>query len=328
MLNQTQDTKDVNTTEVMTFANTEHGAALPTVMAKSPLDWPVEMFTQALDRREINRKALLKWIESNLQHGVDYGQIHVVGKDKCQYAKKGRQQDCPNKYHWSKPSLWKPGAEKICGMMGIIPRFPNLDEYEKAVLQGEDIKVIILKCELHTPSGFIAAEGSGARRVDQDKGDINKSLKMAEKSAHIDATLRIVGLSEIFTQDLEDMLKDKHDIQPGANNVNQSPRPNPSERDSGNGDRDSRGQQTNAQRHGNNYSDEDNQRSENNGNNSGYSDSKRITSKQFKYILTLSLERGISKKELNKHCLKAFGVSVDYLSRADASSLIENLLNQ
>jgi hypothetical protein len=179
MLNQTQDTKNVNTTEVMTLANTEHGAALPTVMAKSPLDWPVEMFTQALDRREINRKALLKWIENNLQHGVDYGQIHVVGKDKCQYAKKGRQQDCPNKYHWSKPSLWKPGAEKICGMMGIIPRFPNLDEYGKAVLQGGDIKVIILKCELHTPSGFIAAEGSGARRVDQDKGDINKSLKMA-----------------------------------------------------------------------------------------------------------------------------------------------------
>lgn len=28
---------------------------------------------------------------------------------------------------------------------------------------------------------------------------------MAEKSAHIDATLRMAGLSEVFTQDLEDM---------------------------------------------------------------------------------------------------------------------------
>jgi hypothetical protein len=323
MLNQTPETRKINTAEVILPSDKEQmsNAILPSVMPKSPLDWPVEMFTQALDRREINRKALLKWIESNLQHGVDYGQIHVVGKDKCQYAKKGRQQDCTNKYHWSKPSLWKPGAEKICGMMGIIPRFPNLDEYEKAVLQGRDIKVIILKCELHTPSGFIAAEGSGARRVDQDKGDINKSLKMAEKSAHIDATLRIVGLSEIFTQDLEDMLKDKHDIQPGANNVNQNPRSNPSERDNGNGDRDSSGQQTNAQMHGNNHPDEDN------GNNNGYSDSKRITAKQHKYILNLSLERGISKKGVNNHCLKAFGVSVDYLSRADASSLIDQMLN-
>jgi hypothetical protein len=320
MLNQTPETRKINTAEVILPSDKEQmsNAILPSVMPKSPLDWPVEMFTQALDRREVNRKALLKWIESNLQHGVDYGQIHVVGKDKCQYAKNGRQQDCPNKYHWSKPSLWKPGAEKICGMMGIIPRFPNLDEYAKAVLQGGDIKVIILKCELHTPSGFIAAEGSGARRVDQDKGDINKSLKMAEKSAHIDATLRIVGLSEIFTQDLEDMLKDKHEISPGANNVNQNPQPNPSERESGDGDRDSSGQQTNAQRPGNNHPDEDN----------GYSYSKRITAKQHKYILNLTLERGTSKRELNDHCLKAFGVSVDYLSRADASSLIDQMLNQ
>ena len=333
MLNQTPETRKINTAEVILPSDKEQmsNAILPSVMPKSPLDWPVEMFTQALDRREINRKALLKWIESNLQHGVDYGQIHVVGKDKCQHAKNGRQQDCPNKYHWSKPSLWKPGAEKICGMMGIIPRFPNLDEYEKAVLQGGDIKVIILKCELHTPSGFITAEGSGARRVDQDKGDINKSLKMAEKSAHIDATLRIAGLSEIFTQDLEDMLKDKHDIQPGANNVNRNPRPNPSERntrDTGSDPGGANGQQTNAQRHGNNHSDEDNQRPEDNGSNNGYSDSKRITAKQHKYILNLSLERGLAKKELNNHCLKAFGVSVDYLSRADASSLIDQMLNQ
>jgi hypothetical protein len=330
MINQTQETRKINTAEVILHRDKEQmtDAILPSVLPKSPLDWPVEMFTQALDRREVNRKALLKWIESNLQHGVDYGQIHVVGRDKCQYAKNGRQQDCPNKYHWSKPSLWKPGAEKICGMMGIIPRFPNLDEYEKAVLQGGDIKLVILKCELHTPSGFIAAEGSGARRVDQDKGDINKSLKMAEKSAHIDATLRIAGLSEIFTQDLEDMLKDKQDIQPGANNVNQNPRPDRSERDLGDASDSVSGQQTNARMHGKNHPDEDNQRPENNGNNSGYSDSKRITAKQHKYILNLCLERGISKKELNKHCLEAFGVSVDYLSRADASSLIDQMLNQ
>ncbi len=30
---------------------------------------------------------------------------------------------------------------------------------------------------------------------------------MAEKSAHIDATLRMAGLSEVFTQDIEDMMQ-------------------------------------------------------------------------------------------------------------------------
>ena len=60
-----------------------------------------------------------------------------------------------------------------------------------------------------SPSGLIssaAADGVGARSLKQDYGDINKSLKMAEKSAHIDATLRMAGLSEVFTQDIEDMI--------------------------------------------------------------------------------------------------------------------------
>ena len=221
-----QDTRRLNTAELILPAETDQAAVLPSVMPKSPLDWPVEMFTQALDRREVNRQALLKWIESNLKPRIDFGQIHVVGKNKCQYAKNGNPQECPNKYHWSKPSLWKPGAEKICGMLGLIPRFPNLDQYEQAVIGGSTLKMIILKCELHTGNGFVAAEGTGARTVDkQDDGDINKSLKMAEKSAHIDATLRVAGLSELFTQDIEDMITDKEtieDIQPGANNAGHS----------------------------------------------------------------------------------------------------------
>ena len=169
------------------------------------MDYPADRFSQALERREDNRKALLKWIQGNLQAGIDFGQIHVVGKDKCRLVRDGRTNECIDPRHWSKPSMWKPGAEKICGMLGLIPRFPNLSEYENAVLRGEDLKVIILKCELNTGNGFVAAEGTGARRIAQDNGDINKSLKMAEKSAHIDATLRVAGLSELFTQDLGDM---------------------------------------------------------------------------------------------------------------------------
>ena len=54
----------------------------------------------------------------------------------------------------------------------------------------------------------------------------------------------------------------------------------------------------------------------------------RISAKQHKYILKLALERGVSRREINNKCLKAFGVSMDYLSRADASSLIDQMLNQ
>ena len=79
-----QDTRRLNTAELILPVETDQAAVLPSVMPKSPLDWPVEMFTQALDRREVNRKALLKWIESNLKSRIDFGQIHVVGKNKCQ----------------------------------------------------------------------------------------------------------------------------------------------------------------------------------------------------------------------------------------------------
>ena len=218
MQNQTYvEKKNTHPLEVPIQAPQEAMVTLPSLMPTSPMDWPVERFTQALDRRENNRRALLKWIADNLKQGIDFGRIHAVGKDKCSFARDGRAYECDNPRHWSKPSLWKPGAEKICGMLGLIPRFPNLREYETAALTGADIKVILIKCELHTNSGFVAAEGTGARTLAQDKGDINKSLKMAEKSAHIDATLRVAGLSELFTQDLEDMLQGmtvQPDIQP------------------------------------------------------------------------------------------------------------------
>ena len=135
---QNQETKRLNTAEVILpqEANGENSSALSVTLPTSPMDYPADRFSQALERREDNRKALLKWIQGNLQAGIDFGQIHVVGKDKCRLARDGRANECIDPRHWSKPSMWKPGAEKICGMLGLIPRFPNLNEYENAVLRG------------------------------------------------------------------------------------------------------------------------------------------------------------------------------------------------
>jgi hypothetical protein len=205
-------------------------------------------------------------------------------------------------------------------MLGLIPRFPNLAEYEKATLRGEDIKVIILKCELHTGNGFVAAEGTGARRVDQDRGDINKSLKMAEKSAHIDATLRVAGLSELFTQDIEDMLTDKAgkgDMPPGDTTHNHpSPPPQnqpakasipPPAKIATNGQNGATNSPpTNGQDHTTN----------------------RITSKQHSFIMSLIQTAKMTKSELNQHCVEAYGSVVDHITRHDASSLIDWLRNR
>ena len=92
-------------------------------------------------------------------------------------------------------------------MLGVTVHYPTLKDYEKAALTGVTLNQIIIRCEIIDVSGRVVADGVGARLLSQDNGDINKALKMAEKSAHIDATLRMAGLSEVFTQDIEDMMQ-------------------------------------------------------------------------------------------------------------------------
>lgn len=168
--------------ELVNTANATHTVA-------NPLDVATGTFAAALARRTENRNALVEWVRKSLVDGTDYGTIRTKRGD-------------------SKPSLRKPGAEKICGMLGLSVNYPGLSKYEDAAVNGVEIKQIIIRCELRDGIGNLMADGIGARSVAADNGDINKALKMAAKSAQIDATLRCVGLSEIFTQDLEDMIID------------------------------------------------------------------------------------------------------------------------
>ncbi len=172
----------------------------------SPLDLPAQQFRAGLDRRRENRQALMEWVRGALVDGVDYGSI-------------------PTRRGPSKPSLWKPGAEKICGMLGVTVHFPTLHDYEQAALSGVKLHHIIIRCEIHDGSGRVVADGVGARALQQDYGDVNKALKMAEKSAHIDATLRMAGLSEVFTQDLEDMATEQLAQQRDAGQTPPQPEP-------------------------------------------------------------------------------------------------------
>ncbi|MCL7422776.1 MAG: hypothetical protein M8364_17950 [Methylobacter sp.] len=177
------------------------------VISANPLDLPATTFKEGLDRRKTNRAVLMAWVRDALVEGIDYGRVHIVHRSKCHAGK-----DCRNPAHFSKPSLFKPGAEKICGMLGLTVRYPTLPDYEQAALTGAKLSQIIIRCEIVDASGRTVADGVGARLLSQDNGDINKALKMAEKSAHIDATLRMAGLSEVFTQDLEDMVQ-RRDIE-------------------------------------------------------------------------------------------------------------------
>lgn len=91
------------------------------------------------------------------------------------------------------------------------------------------------------------------------------------------------------------------------------------------GQSDNKNKSNNNFKRGNNNGGNGNGNGGDNGNGNG---NNRISAKQHKYIMSLSLERGISKSKLKEHCLETYAVALDYLTRADASSLIENLLDE
>ena len=191
----------------------ENGHALE---VRSALDIKPSLFKAGLERRKKNRDALIDWIREALVEGTDFGRIHVIPKDRCPDGA-----FCANPYHFSKPSLWKAGAEKIAGMLGLRVTWPALRAYEDRIIRGEPITQILLRCELLNADGVIVAEGIGGRAGGDD---LNKALKMAKKSGQIDAVLNVGGLSEVFTQDLEDMTPEqiagKRDpFQPGEERV-------------------------------------------------------------------------------------------------------------
>jgi hypothetical protein len=141
----------------------------------------------------------------------------------------------------SKPTLLKPGAEKILMLLGLTSEYEIVDkieDYDKGVF-AYTIKCVLLR------SGIKITEGVGSCNSKEDKyrwrwvkeGDLpegtyiddlktkdngygktlyriendeifsqaNTILKMAKKRAQIDATLTVGALSQIFTQDIEDM---------------------------------------------------------------------------------------------------------------------------
>lgn len=141
----------------------------------------------------------------------------------------------------NKPTLLKPGAEKIGMLFGVNPDYEFLDKTEdyKSEFFAYNIKCTLFRngspvaqgvgsCnskekkyryinvkENEIPFGMdkenleSITDKYGKTKYKVENNDIcslvNTILKMAKKRAYIDATLQLAALSEIFTQDIEDM---------------------------------------------------------------------------------------------------------------------------
>ncbi len=107
-----------------------------------------------------------------------------------------------------KPTLLKPGAEKILMLLGLRSEFEIVDstrDFEKGFFQYQ-VKAKLYKGEMLITEGLGAANNRERRYLKQDPFSVdNTVLKMSKKRALVDAALLVGSLSDLFSQDLEDM---------------------------------------------------------------------------------------------------------------------------
>ena len=130
-----------------------------------------------------------------------------------------------------KPSLLKPGAEKLCDIFGFAKHVKvtnRLEDWSNGIFAYEVIAVLINK-----RTGLVEAEGVGScnnkekRYRNQDPYSvINTILKMAKKRALVDAVLSATRSSALFTQDIEDLAAYEVVETTGTTNQAEKPRSN------------------------------------------------------------------------------------------------------
>jgi hypothetical protein len=179
------------------------------------------------------RAAIVECMSTVMRKDHDYGMIPGTGK----------------------PSLYKPGSEKILSMFNLAAH-PQVED-----LSNPDcIRYRVTITVVHTPTGTFAGYGVGEassaeskyqwraavcdeewdetpddrkrlkwkkgyqgspassiRQIRADMEDVaNTILKMAKKRAQIDAVLTTTAASDVFAQDVEDLLGAGLDLQPDA----------------------------------------------------------------------------------------------------------------
>lgn len=160
---------------------------------------------KAVKEEEARRKIIKDYIKRNMTKGIDYDVITMKTRD-------GRSVD-------TKPTLLKPGSEKFCSLMHLTPRMQRDDETWE--MSGNKAGLFAYVCQLFSATGQVIGEGRGAANMTEKGWTENNAIKIAMKRAQMDAVLRTGGLSEFFTQDLEDI---KNQVQKPKYQV---PKPDP-----------------------------------------------------------------------------------------------------
>lgn len=131
---------------------------------------------------------MVEFVKKQMQKDIDYGVIPGTG---------------------SKPTLLKPGAEKLCRLFSLRPHLElvqSLVDFEKPLFHYH------YRCSLYR-NGDLVGQGDGCCNTMEQKYQkqkyrvfdlVNTTCKMAQKRSLLAAVLCSCGASEFFTQDLDD----------------------------------------------------------------------------------------------------------------------------
>ena len=127
--------------------------------------------------------------------------FQCLEKDVDYFEREPLQDDPMSSFKSAKYVLKKPGAEAICNNLGITVRYG--DPVFSTIVQpnGDSSSVFTVKAMAYKNDQLLA-EGVSSRCINIDGGDVNKTSKMAFKSAHIDVVLRATAMDRYFTQDI------------------------------------------------------------------------------------------------------------------------------
>lgn len=155
-------------------------------------DLSVQLSETAVSSFFQQRVQLAEFIKGSLKEGVDFGIIPG-----CE-----------------KPSLYKPGAEKIANIFQLGSRILNVDK--TISFEHPQFGMFTYTIEIyHLPSGKSISQCQGSCNSEEKKykkvgiGDLlNTMQKMAQKRAYVGAVIMATGASDFFTQDTEDLPKE------------------------------------------------------------------------------------------------------------------------
>lgn len=178
---------------------TNHGfttAVIPEEKTKSLVmvtEDSLEHFKRSVDNLLSKRAYFISQVLPKLKEGQDF------------YIIKGRK------------SLAKGGAEKLASIYNLTAEFKQ--DMETTGMLKTVTGLVAFVCNLTSKNGQLIGQGRGASTLTKNLGDANKTVKMAQKSAFIDSVIRSTGLSDLFTQDIEDMPVVEREVeQPEVNN--------------------------------------------------------------------------------------------------------------